>query len=60
MTIKFTIIEILMYILLVLCGVIILSAFMLIIHSVAFYYIKVDGLMNVYYMIMAISENPKT
>jgi ABC-2 type transport system permease protein len=58
-TIKFTIIEILMYILLVLCGVIILSAFMLIIHSVAFYYIKVDGLMNVYYMIMAISEKPQ-
>lgn len=57
--IKFTITELLMYIVLVVCGVIILSAFMLIIHSVAFYYIKVDGLMNVYYMIMAISEKPK-
>ena len=57
--VKFTIMEILMYIVLVVCGVIILSAFMLIIHSVAFYYIKVDGLMNVYYMIMAISEKPK-
>lgn len=54
-----TIAEVLMYIVLVVCGVVILSAFMLIIHSVSFYYIKVDGLMNVYYMIMAISEKPK-
>ncbi|WP_407384121.1 ABC transporter permease [Ruminococcus sp.] len=58
-TINLTIVELLMYIVLVVCSVIILSAFMLIIHSVAFFYIKVDGLMNVYYMIMAISEKPK-
>ncbi|MCR4678134.1 MAG: ABC-2 family transporter protein [Lachnospiraceae bacterium] len=57
--VEFTVTEILMYIVLIVCGVTILSAFMLIIHSVAFYYIKVDGLMNVYYMIMAISEKPK-
>lgn len=59
LTIKLSIMEILMYIILIVCGVIILSSFMLIIHSVVFFYIKVDGLMNVYYMIMAISEKPK-
>lgn len=56
--IKFSLMELLIYIVLVVCGVIILSAFMLIMHSAAFYYIKVDGIMNVYYMIMAISEKP--
>lgn len=54
-----TIVKLLEYLLLVMCGVIILSCFMLLLHSLAFYFIKVDGLMNIYYIIMSISEKPR-
>ncbi|MGL5576485.1 MAG: ABC transporter permease [Sarcina sp.] len=51
--------KILLYLVLIICGVIILSSFMLILNSLAFKFIKVDGLMNIYYMIMDISNKPK-
>ena len=54
-----SIIDVLEYILLAACGVIILSSFMLLLYSLAFYFIKVDGLMNIYYIMMSISEKPR-
>lgn len=56
---KILISDVIRYIILVSCGVIILSSFMLCINSLVFYFIRVDGLMNVYYIVMSISEKPK-
>lgn len=51
--------QILMYVLLVINGLILLSSFMLLLYSLVFSFIKVDGLNNIYYMMMSISEKPK-
>jgi len=48
-----------LYILYVINGVVILSAFMLLLYSFAFIFIKVDGLNNLYYMMMDIADRPR-
>jgi len=40
-------------------GVLILSSFMLLLYSSAFWFVKVDGLNNVYYMMMDVADKPK-
>lgn len=47
------------YIITVISGVVIISSFMLIVYSMAFKYIKADSLMEIYYIIMSMSEKPK-
>jgi len=53
------IVNIFSFILLLLNGLVILSSFLLILYSLAFTFIKVNGLNNVYYMMMSISEKPQ-
>jgi len=48
-----------LYILFVLNGVLVLSAFMLLLYSSAFMFIKVDGLTGLYYLVMDIADRPK-
>jgi ABC-2 type transport system permease protein len=52
-------VTILIYIVLIICGITILSSFILLLNSLAFKFIKVDGLMNIYYIMMDISVKPK-
>ena len=40
-------------------GLIVLTAFMLLLYSLSFLFIKIDSLNNIYYMMMSISEKPK-
>ncbi len=47
------------YIITIIFGVVIISSFMLIVYSLAFKYIKADSLMDIYYIIMSMSEKPK-
>ena len=48
-----------LYILFLLNGVLILSSFMLLLYSSAFIFIHVDGLDNIYYILMDIAEKPE-
>jgi len=48
-----------LYILFVINGVVVLSSFMLLLYSSAFLFIKVDGLNNLYYLMMDIADRPK-
>jgi len=50
---------ILLYILYVINGVIVLSAFMLLLYSLVFKFIKVDGFTNLYYLMMDIADRPR-
>jgi len=50
---------VLLYILYVINGVIVLSSFMLLLYSFAFKFIKVDGLSNIYYLMMDIADRPR-
>jgi ABC-2 type transport system permease protein len=51
--------QLLLFIVAILNGVIILSSFMLLLYSLVFLYIKVDGLDNIYYLMMNIADKPK-
>ena len=51
--------RIILYIAFVLNGVLILSSFMLLLYTASFVFVKVDGLNNLYYMIMDIADKPK-
>lgn len=51
--------SIILYILFVTNGLIVLTSFMLLLYSLSFLFIKIDGLNNIYYMMMSISEKPK-
>ena len=46
-------------ILTIIMGVVTLSAFMMLLYSLAFKYVKADSLMEMYYIIMSMSEKPK-
>ena len=48
-----------LYLLLCLMGLGILSAFMVCLYAFAFSFVRVDGLNNIYYMLMNISEKPQ-
>ena len=48
-----------LYVLFVLNGVLVLSSFMLLLYSSAFIFIKVDGVDNLYYALMDIANKPK-
>lgn len=52
-------VNIMLFILLLINGLFILTSFMMLLYSLAFYFIKVDGLNNIYFMMMSISEKPK-
>ena len=54
-----TILQVALYILFVLNGVLILSSFMLLLYSAAFLFVKVDGMTDLYYLIMDIADKPK-
>ena len=49
----------LLYILLILNGVAIITSFMMLLYSSAFVFIKADGLSNLYFSMMSVSEKPK-
>ena len=49
----------LLYLLLCLMGLAILSAFMVCLYSLAFRFVRVSGLNNIYYILMNISEKPQ-
>lgn len=51
--------SILLYVIFVINSLIILASFMLLLYSLSFLFIKIDGLNNIYYMLMSISEKPK-
>lgn len=57
--IKAGLIHILIYICLVIIGCIILSSFMMMLFSLAFRFIKVDKVVNIYYTMMSLAEKPK-
>ena len=48
-----------LYMLLILNGVIVLASFMLLLYTSAFVFVKVDGLSNIYYLMMDIANKPK-
>jgi len=48
-----------LYVVFVINGAVILSAFMLALYASAFWFTKVDGLANVYYLLMDIADKPK-
>ena len=50
---------ILLYVLFVINGVVVLSAFMMLLYSFAFRFIKVDGMSNLYYLMMDIADRPR-
>jgi len=51
--------NIVLYILFVINGVIVLSAFMMLLYSLVFMFIKVDGFNNLYYLMMDIADRPR-
>ena len=53
------IIQILLYILFILNGVLIFAAFQLLLYSLAFVYIRIEGLENIFYNIIDIADRPK-
>jgi len=57
--VKISLLTIVLYILFVLNGVLILTSFMLLLYSFAFIFVKVDGMTNLYYLIMDIADKPK-
>jgi len=52
-------VTIFLYILYLINGVIVLSSFMLLLYSFSFRFIKVDGLSNIYYLMMDIADRPR-
>lgn len=56
---KIGVVQILLFLLLLINGLVVLSSFMLLLYSLAFVFIKIDGLNNIYYAMMSISEKPK-
>ena len=52
-------INVMLFIAFVINGVVTLSAFMLLIYTTVFAFIKVDGLNNIYYQIMDVADKPK-
>lgn len=56
---KIAIINVVLFLALLINGLIILSSFMLLLYSSAFLFIKIDGLNNIYYLLMSIAEKPK-
>lgn len=48
-----------LYILFVFNGVVVLASFMLLLYTSAFVFVKADGLNNIYYLMMDISNKPK-
>ena len=51
--------QIALYVVFVFNGVLILSSFMLLLYSSAFMFVKVDGLNNIYYLMMDIADKPR-
>ena len=49
----------LLYLLLVINGVAVISSFMMLLYSSAFVFIKADGLSNLYFCMMSVSEKPR-
>lgn len=49
----------LLYLLSIINGVAVISSFMLLLYSSAFVFIKADGLSNLYFCMMSVSEKPK-
>lgn len=45
--------------LLIVNGVVVISSFMMLLYSSAFVFIKADGLSNLYFCMMSVSEKPK-
>jgi len=54
-----SIINIVLFILFVINAVVVLSAFMMLLYSFVFVFIKVDGFTNLYYLMMDIADRPK-
>jgi len=50
---------VLLYIFFVINGVVVLSSFMILLYSFAFRFVKVDGLSNIYYLMMDIADRPR-
>jgi len=50
---------VLLYILFVINGIVVLSAFMMLLYSLAFRFTKVDGMSNLYYLMMDIADRPR-
>jgi len=48
-----------LYLLFILNGVVILTSFMLLLYTLAFVFIKVDGINNIYYLMMDIANKPQ-
>ncbi len=51
--------QMLLYLVFIINGVVLLAAFMLLIFSLSFVFIKVDGLNNIYYLMMEMVNKPK-
>jgi ABC-2 type transport system permease protein len=51
--------QIVLFIIFVFNGVLVLSSFMLLLYSSSFIFIKVDGITNIYYLVMDIADKPK-
>ena len=52
-------VNIALYILFVINGVVVLSAFMMLLYSLVFLFTKVDGFNNLYYLMMDIADRPR-
>ena len=48
-----------LFILYVINGVVVLSAFMMLLYSLVFIFVKVEGFNNIYYLIMDIADRPR-
>lgn len=57
--IKITTGQFALFIVFILNSIVILASFMLLLYTLAFIFIKVDGLNNIYYFIMNIADKPK-
>lgn len=51
--------QVFLYLLFILNGVVVLASFMLLLYTLAFIFIKVDGINNVYYLMMDIASKPQ-
>lgn len=51
--------KIMLFLVFVFNGLILLTSFMMLLYSLEFIFIKVDGLTSIYYIVMSISEKPK-
>ena len=57
--VEITIWQLALYLLFILNGVVVLASFMLLLYTSAFLFVKVDGLGNIYYLVMDIADKPK-